>query len=432
MRSAVPKHFHPILGRRMVDWVIEAGRATRRRPARRRRLARRARRVRRQRRHGRGSGDAARHGRRRPRRPDEALGDHDGDVLVLSGDTPLLTRRAARASSSQTHRREQGRGDDPVSAEPPDPRVYGRIVRGARRRRAADRRRHRRDAGGAARSARSTRRSTSSAPTALWPALEQLQPKNVQGELYLTDAIEILVAAGEKVAAHIAADHRETDGVNTRVELAQRGRDPARPHQRAAHARAASRSSTRRPPGSSRPSSSRPTSSSSRSPYLRGEHEGRRRRRDRREHRRDRYARRSLTPSSAPSVTFAPARSSASPPRRAPSWRSRTRSIGDRTKVPHLSYIGDADIGEDTNIGAGAHHRQLRAQARASPRAARTIGRNVRTAIHNGFVAPVTIGDGAWIAAGSVITKDVPPDALAIARPRQENKEGYAARQRGD
>src|SRR4029078_3274679 len=57
----------------------------------------------------------------------------------------------------------------------------------------------------------------------LWPALEQLQPKNVQGELYLTDTIEILVAAGEKVAAHIAEDHRETEGVNTRVELAQAG-----------------------------------------------------------------------------------------------------------------------------------------------------------------------------------------------------------------
>ena len=57
---------------------------------------------------------------------------------------------------------------------------------------------------------------------ALWPALEQLQPKNIQGELYLTDMIEILVAAGEKVAAHVARD-RETDGVNTRVELAHAG-----------------------------------------------------------------------------------------------------------------------------------------------------------------------------------------------------------------
>ena len=79
----------------------------------------------------------------------------------------------------------------------------------------------------------------------------------------------------------------------------------------------------------------------------------------------------------------------------------------DRTKVPHLSYIGDADIGEDTNIGAGAITANL-AHRPGEPKQRTTIGSNVRTAIHNGFVAPVEVGDGAWIAAGSVITKDVP------------------------
>ena len=105
--------------------------------------------------------------------------------------------------------------------------------------------------------------------------------------------------------------------------------------------------------------------------------------------------------------------------------------IGDRTKVPHLSYIGDADIGEDTNIGAGAITANFDHKP-GEPKKRTTIGRNVRTAIHNGFVAPVEVGDGAWIAAGSVITRNVPADALAIARARQENKEGYAARKRGD
>jgi bifunctional UDP-N-acetylglucosamine pyrophosphorylase/glucosamine-1-phosphate N-acetyltransferase len=105
--------------------------------------------------------------------------------------------------------------------------------------------------------------------------------------------------------------------------------------------------------------------------------------------------------------------------------------IGDRTKVPHLSYIGDADIGEDTNIGAGAITANFPHKP-GLPKGRTTIGSNVRTAIHNGFVAPVEIGDGAWIAAGSVITENVPADALAIARSRQENKEGYAARQRND
>jgi len=103
--------------------------------------------------------------------------------------------------------------------------------------------------------------------------------------------------------------------------------------------------------------------------------------------------------------------------------------IGDRTKVPHLSYIGDAEIGEDTNIGAGGITVNFPHKP-GQPKGRTTIGSNVRTGVQNAFVAPVTIGDGAWIAAGSVITKDVPADALAIARPRQENKEGYAARKR--
>ena len=107
--------------------------------------------------------------------------------------------------------------------------------------------------------------------------------------------------------------------------------------------------------------------------------------------------------------------------------------IGDRTKVPHLSYIGDAEIGEDTNIGAGAITANLAAPARRSRRGRTTIGSNVRTAIHNGFIAPVEVGDGAWIAAGSVITQRRPARTRSRSRgQRQENKEGYAARQRDD
>jgi bifunctional UDP-N-acetylglucosamine pyrophosphorylase/glucosamine-1-phosphate N-acetyltransferase len=90
--------------------------------------------------------------------------------------------------------------------------------------------------------------------------------------------------------------------------------------------------------------------------------------------------------------------------------------------VPHLSYIGDADIGEDTNIAASNVTVNL---DHASGTKGRTnIGRNVRTGVDNAFVAPVTVGDDAWIGAGSVITDDVPPGALAIARSRQVNKEG--------
>ena len=95
--------------------------------------------------------------------------------------------------------------------------------------------------------------------------------------------------------------------------------------------------------------------------------------------------------------------------------------IGERTKVPHLTYLGDADVGADTNIAAGnitANQDHTRVKDRT------TIGSNVRTGVDNTFIAPVSIGDDAWIAAGSVITEDVPPGALAIARAMQVNKEG--------
>jgi bifunctional UDP-N-acetylglucosamine pyrophosphorylase/glucosamine-1-phosphate N-acetyltransferase len=99
--------------------------------------------------------------------------------------------------------------------------------------------------------------------------------------------------------------------------------------------------------------------------------------------------------------------------------------IGARTKVPHLSYIGDADIGEGTNVGAGGITVNYPHQP-GRPKGRTRIGRNVRTGVQNAFVAPIEIGDDAWIAAGSVITDDVPPGALAIARSRQVNKEGRA------
>jgi bifunctional UDP-N-acetylglucosamine pyrophosphorylase / glucosamine-1-phosphate N-acetyltransferase len=105
--------------------------------------------------------------------------------------------------------------------------------------------------------------------------------------------------------------------------------------------------------------------------------------------------------------------------------------IGARARVPHLSYVGDADVGEGANIGArnttaNASHRPGRSKGRT------IIGRNVRTGVDNTFVAPVEIGDDAWIYPGTVITDDVPPGSLAGFPPRQQTKEGYVYRQRDD
>jgi len=100
--------------------------------------------------------------------------------------------------------------------------------------------------------------------------------------------------------------------------------------------------------------------------------------------------------------------------------------VGRGSKVPHLSYVGDATIGEQTNIGAAtvfvnydgvAKHRTV-------------IGSHARTGADNMFVAPVEVGDGAYTAAGSVITKDVPPGALGVSRAQQRNVEGWVERRR--
>jgi bifunctional UDP-N-acetylglucosamine pyrophosphorylase/glucosamine-1-phosphate N-acetyltransferase len=98
--------------------------------------------------------------------------------------------------------------------------------------------------------------------------------------------------------------------------------------------------------------------------------------------------------------------------------------IGAGTKVPHLSYVGDADVGAGTNLGAGT----ITANYDGRSKHRTTIGAGVRGAVHTSLVAPVSVGDGAVMAAGSTITEDVPAGALVIARARQRNVEGYAER----
>ncbi|KKB09697.1 bifunctional UDP-N-acetylglucosamine diphosphorylase/glucosamine-1-phosphate N-acetyltransferase GlmU [Devosia chinhatensis] len=99
-------------------------------------------------------------------------------------------------------------------------------------------------------------------------------------------------------------------------------------------------------------------------------------------------------------------------------------TIGAGTKAGHLSYLGDAEIGTKTNIGAGT----ITCNYDGVNKDKTIIGDNVFIGSNASLVAPVTIGDGAYTASGSVITEDVPADALALGRARQENKPGYAPR----
>ena len=364
-----------------------------------------------------GTGDAVRCAR-------EALQGHDGDVLVLSGDTPLLTAGLLEELVDTHHR--EGAAATILSAEPPDPRLYGRIVRGPdgsvlRIVEGTDADEEEQQIGEINSSIYVFRSDV------LWAALERIEPHNVQGELYLTDAIEIVVADGGKVAAHIAADSREADGVNTRSELARAAavlRDRINEAHMLAGVTIVDPAATWIEPTVEL----EPDVTIQPFVILRGEtrvaggaeigantvaidaHIGN-------------------NATIGPFCYLRPGTVLGDSSKAGTFVEIKNSRIGDRTKVPHLSYIGDADIGADTNVGAGAITANL-AHKPGEPKRRTTIGSNVRTGIHNGFVAPLEVGDGAWIAAGSVITQDVPADALGIARPRQENKEGYAARQR--
>jgi bifunctional UDP-N-acetylglucosamine pyrophosphorylase/glucosamine-1-phosphate N-acetyltransferase len=99
-------------------------------------------------------------------------------------------------------------------------------------------------------------------------------------------------------------------------------------------------------------------------------------------------------------------------------------TVGAGAKVPHLSYIGDAEVGEGSNLGAATITANYDGYVKSRTR----IGRNVRTGVDTTLIAPVEIGDEAYTGAGSVISEDVPSGSLALTRPEQVEIEGYAAR----
>jgi len=418
MRSELPKHLHPLLGRRVVDWVIVAARALRPDPlvvvaspetvnaiagegiaAAVQPEAR-------------GTGDAVAAAR-------AVLGAFDGDLLVLSGDSPLLTPEVLEGLVAA--HRENRAAATVLTFEPSKPLPYGRIVRDDEGKISAiveDV-----DASDQQRAIRELNSSTYVFDAdELWNALDELTPDNAQGELYLTDTVRALVDADKPVATYKSDDPEAPIGINTRVELAAAAavlRDRINERHMLAGATIVDPQATWIDPDVQL----EPDTVVHPFTVLRGST------------RVDRGAEvgphvvaidaeigeRALVgpfcylragtvlEAGAKAGTFVELKNS---------------RIGEGTKVPHLSYIGDAEIGAETNIGAGGITANYPHQA-GRPKGRTKIGRNVRTGVQNAFVAPLEIGDDAWIAVGSVVTDDVPPGSLAGFAPRQVTKEGY-------
>ena len=353
------------------------------------------------------------------------VGDSD-PVLVVSADHPLLTSAVLRQLVEE--HRASGAAATVLSFEPSEPRAYGRIVR---------------NGDGALEAIVEARDATEEQlgigevnssiyvfeGPKLWPALDRLQPQNVQGELYLTDAARFLVEDGENVGVMKAPDPGEIEGVNTRAELADAAAT-LRARVNREHMLAGVTIVDPQTTWIDAEVEVEPDSTIHPFTILRG---------------RTRIAKGAeVGPHTVvvdaeigegvkvgPFCYVRPGTRLHAGSKAGAFVEIKNSEVGARTKVPHMAYIGDAEIGEDTNIGAGTITANYPHQP-GRPKGRTKIGRNVRTGIHNGLEAPVEIGDDAWIAGGSYITDDVPPESLAGFPPRQVTKEGYVRRNRDD
>ncbi|UQI43317.1 bifunctional UDP-N-acetylglucosamine diphosphorylase/glucosamine-1-phosphate N-acetyltransferase GlmU [Streptomyces sp. HU2014] len=372
----------------------------------------------------------------------EALGDSgivlDGTVVVVCGDTPLLTGETLR-KLSDAHAAD-GNAVTVLTAEVPDSTGYGRIVRDEATGAVTAIVEHK-DATDAQRAIREINSGVFAFDARLLvDALGKVRTDNSQGEEYLTDVLGILREAGHRVGAAVAGDHREILGINNRVQLAEAHKLL---NERLLHTAMMSGVTVVDPastfvdvtvtfgqdvlvhPGTQLLGATHLAQDAEVGPNSRlkdttvGEGavvdntvaDG---------------AEIGAGANVGPYAYLRPGTRLGTKSKAGAYVEMKNAVIGEGTKVPHLSYVGDATIGEYTNIGAASvfvnydgvnkHHT--------------TIGSHCRTGSDNMFVAPVTIGDGAYTAAGSVITKDVPPGSLAVARGQQRNIEGWVARKR--
>ncbi|MEA2211237.1 MAG: bifunctional UDP-N-acetylglucosamine pyrophosphorylase / glucosamine-phosphate N-acetyltransferase [Solirubrobacteraceae bacterium] len=441
MRSALPKMLHPVCGQPLVQWPIAAAREA---GADRiilvdspeRRLQALA---------GEGIEIAVQ---------EQPLGTADAvkagvagiepsreqTVVVLNGDVPLITARTIHTLVAEHER--TGAAATIATMTLDDPSGYGRIIRAPDG--SVERVAETKAAGDANESELHIREINTGMfafdAAALAAALKQVKPDNAQGELYLPDVLPIMRAHERSVLAFEVTDHREILQINDRRQLAdvtavaQRmiherhmlagvtilnpaataidvgvaiGRDTVIAPFTSLHGATAIGAGSTVGPGATLIDAAVGDGSTILHAYITGATVG------------DRV-------NVGPFAYLRPGTVLREGSKAGTFVEIKNSDVGAGSKVPHLSYIGDADIGAGTNLGAST----ITANYDGYRKHRTTIGDGVKTSVDTTFIAPVSIGDGAYTAAGSVIDEDVPPGALGIARARQRNIEGYDERRR--
>ncbi|HKW88112.1 MAG TPA: bifunctional UDP-N-acetylglucosamine diphosphorylase/glucosamine-1-phosphate N-acetyltransferase GlmU [Candidatus Acidoferrales bacterium] len=368
----------------------------------------------------------------------EAIGAEAKTAIVLPGDAPLIRTETLQVLL-ETHR--SGRAAATIlTAQLSDLSGYGRVIRNPDGTVVAIV-----EEKAASAAEREIREVNSSiycfALEKLWPCLTQVRPENVHRETYLTDAIALLNEKGERVLAVEASDAKEILGCNTRAELADVDRTfRAR---KAAELMASgvtiylpetvlidpdveiARDSIIEPGvqllGKTRVSSG--VTLQTGAVVLDSDVD------ENAMIRQHSVIYRSHIGAGANVGPFAHLREGAElrPGARVGNFVEVKKSVlGEGVKAMHLTYLGDATIGRDSNIGAGTITCNYDGVKKNPTR----IGERVFVGSDTALVAPINVGDGAYIAAGSTVTEDIPADALAIARGRHVNKPGWAAERR--
>ena len=372
----------------------------------------------------------------------DALAEQDGPlggtVVVVPGDAPLLT--TATLAALVQHHEQAGAATTLLTAVLDDPTGYGRVVRDATG--AVTAVVEHKDADEATRALSEVATSVYAFDAAaLTEALRSLTTDNAQGEEYLTDVVALHRCAGAGVAAAVAEDAGETLGVNDRVQLSEARRllrdRLVETHQRAGvtvvdplttwlDVDVEIAADAVLEPGCQLQGATRVGAGAVVGPdttlvdcevgeaarVVRSHCVG---------------ARIGAQADVGPFTYLRPGARLGVASKAGAFVEIKASDVGDRSKVPHLSYVGDATIGTDSNVGAATV--TVNYDGRDKHRT--TIGDGVRIGSDTMLVAPVDVGDGAYTAAGSVITRDVPAGSLGVSRAPQRNLEGWVARKRG-